>query len=119
VTPFHGGNAGSNPAGDANILKKLFRLTVSPDGSKGEVHDRGHRVQSVAQPQFKIPHSEEDNRKLKTFHELVLQKRGGCFFLWSLRTLWCVFLYAESLDTPTGYHDTASLVSQSGMSGRG
>jgi hypothetical protein len=23
TSPFHGGNAGSNPAGDANILKKL------------------------------------------------------------------------------------------------
>ena len=33
--PFHGGNAGSNPAGDANILKKLLRLTLSPEGSKG------------------------------------------------------------------------------------
>src|SRR5271157_1607239 len=35
TSPFHGGNAGSNPAGDANILKHLLRLTLSPEGSKG------------------------------------------------------------------------------------
>jgi hypothetical protein len=35
TSPFHGGNAGSNPAGDANILKYLLRLTLSPGGSKG------------------------------------------------------------------------------------
>ena len=34
MTPFQGGNAGSNPAGDANILKKLLRLALSPEGSK-------------------------------------------------------------------------------------
>ncbi len=35
TSPFHGGNAGSNPAGDAIILKQLLGLTLSPEGSKG------------------------------------------------------------------------------------
>ena len=35
VKKTHGGNAGSNPAGDANILKNLWELTLSLEGSKG------------------------------------------------------------------------------------
>jgi hypothetical protein len=33
--PFHGGNAGSDPAGDANLLNKLWEFALSLEGSKG------------------------------------------------------------------------------------
>src|SRR5438094_1150956 len=32
TSPFHGGNAGSNPAGDANILKDFCNSTVAGHG---------------------------------------------------------------------------------------
>ncbi len=35
--PFHGGNAGSNPAGDAKIPKQLQNPDVFPEGLKGFV----------------------------------------------------------------------------------
>ncbi len=37
TSPFHGGNAGSNPAGDAKIPKHLPNPAIFPEGLKGFV----------------------------------------------------------------------------------
>jgi hypothetical protein len=33
--PFHGGNTGSNPVGDANKTKRLAKIRQNPEGLKG------------------------------------------------------------------------------------
>ena len=35
TSPFHGGNTGSNPVGDANNPKELAEIGILPEGSEG------------------------------------------------------------------------------------
>ena len=57
TSPFHGGNAGSNPAGDAKILKGIIQLVLStpPQDTDKIPIERRSGVWRRAKPKPSVP----------------------------------------------------------------